>query len=103
MLKEAKRVLKPHGKIIVSVHSYEHCMPVVEEKSLLIKTGDEAGDIFIKEPNNNICYWHYFTKDELMGHFTEAGIAVLCCGYTTEFGMGKGWDTTMVCIGEKVV
>ena len=101
LLKEAKRVLKPHGRIIVSAHNYEHCMPIVLERGWLVKTGDEDGDVFLKEPYDNICYWHYFTMDEFKEHFVEAGIKVLICGYATEFGMGEGWNTTMVCIGEK--
>ena len=103
LLKEAARVLKPGGKITVSAHNYEQCMPIVKEKGMLVKRGDEEGDVFLKEPYDNICYWHYFTKDELAQHFTDAGIVVLRCGCTTEFGMGRGWETTMVCIGEKVI
>ena len=101
VLKEAKRVLKPRGKIIVSVHSYEHCMPIVEKEGLLIKKGAEERDVFLKEPFDNVCYWHYFTKDEIKQHFTEADINVICCEYATEFGMGDGWNTIIVCIGEK--
>jgi SAM-dependent methyltransferase len=101
VLKEAKRVLKPCGKIIVSVHSYEYCMPLAEKRGLFIKAGEEKGDVFLKEPYDNVCYWHYFTKDEFEGHFTEAGINIIRCGYAPDFGMDYGWITTMICIGEK--
>jgi SAM-dependent methyltransferase len=102
VLREARRVLKPHGKIIVSVHSYEYCMPVVEEKGLLVSTGEEERDFILKEPYGNVCYWHYFTKDEFEQHFIEAGIDILRCDYATAFGMPEGWETIMVCVGEKI-
>ena len=101
VLEEAKRVLKPQGKIIISVHSYAHCMPVVEEKGLLVSLGEEERDFFLKEPHGSVCYWHYFTQEELERHFIEAGIGILRCDYATAFGMPDGWETIMVCVGEK--
>ena len=101
MLKEAKRVIKPCGKIIISVHSYEHCMPIVEKQGLLVKRGEEYGDVFLKEPHDNICFWHYFNKDELEQHFAEAGISVIRCGHATEYGMNDAWNAIIICIGGK--
>lgn len=105
VINETKRVLKSNGKLIVSVHNYENCMPIVAQKGLLVSKGEEERDFILKESkesDDKICYWHYFTKDEFEQHFTEAGLKIICCDYATAFGMDDGWNTIMVCVCEKI-
>ena len=101
VLNEAKRVLKPSGKLIVSAHSYENCMPVAQEKGLIVSKGEEKGDFILKESCGNTCFWHYFTKPEFEEHFKKAELKILCCDYATAFGMDDGWNMVMVCVAKK--
>ena len=48
VLKNAIRVLKPHGKIIVPVHCYEHCIPVMIKKDLILNKGEEVAKVIRK-------------------------------------------------------
>jgi len=95
VLKEAKRVLKPRGKLVVSVHDCEGCLALAKEQGLVLEPGERARD-FIFEG----CYWHYFTKEELEQLFVEAGLTVLRCDNASAFGMDKGWTNIIVCVAE---
>lgn len=101
LLQEALRVLKPNGKLVLSVHDAAHCIPIAEQEGLILNTGNEENDFLLREPFGNQCYWHYFSKPELVQLVSGAGFTVTACEYSTHYGMESGWETILVCIAQK--
>jgi len=95
VLKEARRVLRLGGNVVVSVHDCEGCLVMAKQQGLVLAPGKHKRDFIFED-----CYWHYFTKEELKGLFTEAGLRVLCCEHASALGMDEGWKNIIVCVGE---
>ena len=96
VLKEARRVLRPGGRIVVSVHDCDNCLAMAKKQGIVLEKGEQERD-FIFEG----CHWHYFTKEELEAHFAEADLCVLRCDDASGFGMSEDWASIIVCVGEK--
>ncbi len=90
-LKEAKRVLRPKGLIVLTVwnlYKAEHIFAVIKNAflSLLGKTKLDYRDAFIPWGNKTKRYYHFFSKRELRSLVKEAGFKVI------EDGVAKSTD-----------
>lgn len=105
LLKECLRVLKHSGRLIVSVHNRDVCEPIVK-RSNTIKTLPspelELGDFILQgdSESDTDCYWHYFTKKELIDLSNQAGFKTVECKLASGYGQ-EGWDTILVMVSEK--
>ena len=105
LLKECLRVLKHPGRLIISVHNRDVCEPIIKNSSTmktLPSSELEPGDFILKgdSESNTICYWHYFTKKELIDLSNQAGFKTVECRPASEYGQ-KGWDSILVMVNEK--
>ncbi len=105
LLQECFRVLKHSGRLIISVHNRDVCEPIVK-RSNTIKTLPspelEPGDFILQgdSESNTECYWHYFTKEELIDLSNQAGFRTVECKLASEYGQ-EGWGTILVTVSEK--
>ncbi len=105
LLQECFRVLKRSGRLIISVHDRDVCEPILKS-SKTIKTLPspelEPGDFILQKDSesNTQCYWHYFTKKELIDLSNQAGFKTVECKPASEYGQ-EGWDTILVMVSEK--
>ena len=98
-LREAKRVLKQDGVLAFSVHNRMVCEPQAREAGFFQSVPDNAedGDFMLSDVSGQICYWHYFFKEELTGACEAAGFEILACELARDMGQ-DGWDTIWVCV-----
>ncbi|TET27933.1 MAG: class I SAM-dependent methyltransferase, partial [Candidatus Bathyarchaeum sp.] len=105
LLQECLRVLKHSRRLIISVHNRDVCESLVKS-SKTIKTLPgpelEPGDFILQgdSGSNTKCYWHYFTKKELIDLSNQAGFKTVECKLASEYDQ-EGWDTILVMVSEK--
>jgi len=101
LLREVRRVLRPGGRFAFSIHNRDVCEPIARVKGLIVESTEfpmEEGDcILVEEAGAAPCYWHYFTRDEILALCGDADLEVLECCLAQDFGQ-TGWDTVWVCV-----
>ena len=105
LLKECFRVLKHSGRVIISVHNRDVCESIVKRSDTiktLPSTQLEPGDFILQgdSESDTECYWHYFTKKELIDLSNQAGSKTVECKPASEYGQ-KGWDNILVMVCQR--
>ncbi len=105
LLGDVSRTMREDGILSLSVHNRDVCVPIAKEKGLILERTAyslEDGDFVEKgeSPSATSCYWHYFTRPELVRLVEEAGFQVLECDLASSYGQ-EGWDTLFVLTARK--
>lgn len=105
LVKECSRVLKHSGRLIISVHDRDVCEPILKSSNTIKALPSpelEPGDFILQgdSESNTQCYWHYFTKEELIDLSNQAGFKTVECKLASGYGQ-EGWDTILVMVSEK--
>jgi SAM-dependent methyltransferase len=91
LLAGCAQLLRPTGRLSLSVHDREATLGLAREQGVLVEelpAGLEPGDtLTLDSPGaETVCYWHYFTREELVGLLRDAGLEVLACERASALG-----------------
>ena len=104
LLRDIRRVLQPGGIFIFSAHNRGVCEPIARAKGIVVEPVEfpmEEGDfLLVDDEDRTPCYWHYFTRDEILTLCCDTGFEVLECCLAQDLGQA-GWDTIWVCVCRK--
>ncbi len=112
LLRQIHGILCPGGVLSLSVHNRAVCEPIAIKQGLLQTTSGldlEDGDFIEKGDDNSVglCYWHYFSRQELVEQMRQAGFSVVDCDVAPAFGQTGadprqiGWDTLLIAVARK--
>jgi len=95
LLTEAFRVLRPSGKLTLSVHDRDRTLPLVDQTKASRLDDPEPGDLCLREDDEDTTrYWHYFEAAELRRLCHEAGFARVDIVHTSD--LGQQWGNVLV-------
>lgn len=96
------RVLRPGGRLTLSVHDRERTEVLAREQGLIRADPGlplEEGDYLLGDASGDPCYWHYFTPVELLELCWGAGLHVLEYCPVTE--LGQDYDNVWACVAQR--
>ncbi len=101
LVRDCARVLRPGGRFSFTVHDRDRTEDLARQQGLRPEGGFELedGDVVVRDEEDGPCYWHYFTRDEIVGLCAQAALEVLELGPVTEFG--GTWHNVWACIAQR--
>jgi SAM-dependent methyltransferase len=106
LLRECVRVLAPGGSISLSVHEREATLSALRAGSQdeLVATwsdgpsesqGLEEGDVIVRSfDDGELCYWHYFSGDEIEALCRHVGLSDIVTRLSSDLGMS--WSNLLI-------